>query len=323
MESEIQYDVSVIVLTYNPKYEKLLYTLKSILVQKNISFQIVVSDDGSKENYFSDIRLLFEEYHFKDYKLVDSSTNTGTCLNYKRGIEASSGLYIKAISPGDFLFDENVLSDWIAFMKNTRCQVSFGQTVYYSLENGTAVIRKEKCQPQRIELYHAENYNKKAVIMNYIFLLDPIVGSALVTKRDILLSYLNLIIGKVKYAEDTMFRIMIFDDIQILEFPRFVVYYEHGTGISTSKSKEWAKIIKTEIIETNEIIKSRLDRGSFFNIRIKILFSVKYASKQYTILKYLLFPNLIYKKIIKNKNVRYSPSKVDNNLLGEYYNAGN
>ena len=40
-------DVSVVVLTYNSDMEKLFGTLRSAICQKQIRFDIVISDDGS------------------------------------------------------------------------------------------------------------------------------------------------------------------------------------------------------------------------------------------------------------------------------------
>ena len=48
--------VSVIVLTYNPLKQKLIATLKTKNSQKNVDIQVIISDDGSKENYFEEAK---------------------------------------------------------------------------------------------------------------------------------------------------------------------------------------------------------------------------------------------------------------------------
>ncbi|MCC8174693.1 MAG: glycosyltransferase, partial [Odoribacter sp.] len=69
------YDVSALILTYNPNLQKLLMTLKSFLLQKGLLLQIVVSDDGSEENYFTEVERMFKKYNFTKYKLVKNEHN--------------------------------------------------------------------------------------------------------------------------------------------------------------------------------------------------------------------------------------------------------
>ena len=73
------YDVSALILTYNPNFEKLIYTLNSFMLQKNIKLQIVIADDGSNKDYFNEIRQYFKERDFGDYKLM-------CCLKYEEDV---------------------------------------------------------------------------------------------------------------------------------------------------------------------------------------------------------------------------------------------
>ena len=43
-------DISVVVLTYNPDLNDLKKTLRSIMLQDGVDFEIVIADDGSKNN---------------------------------------------------------------------------------------------------------------------------------------------------------------------------------------------------------------------------------------------------------------------------------
>ena len=61
--------ISIIVLTYNARWKELSATLMSIITQINIKPQIVVADDGSKNNFENDILNLFAKYNFTNYKL--------------------------------------------------------------------------------------------------------------------------------------------------------------------------------------------------------------------------------------------------------------
>ena len=95
------YDVSVVVLTYNPVMEKLKSTLLSVLNQKNVEIQIIISDDGSKIDFRKEIEELFFEFNFTHYKLFLNKENVGTIENYYFALEKTDSLLIKGISPGD------------------------------------------------------------------------------------------------------------------------------------------------------------------------------------------------------------------------------
>ena len=51
-------DVSVVIVTYNSKWESIRMTILSILKQKNISMQIVIADDCSRKIYDDEINKL-------------------------------------------------------------------------------------------------------------------------------------------------------------------------------------------------------------------------------------------------------------------------
>ena len=56
--------VTICVLTYNPDWIKFRNTLRSIICQRNVDFDIVVSDDGSEENYFDKAEEFLKETIF-------------------------------------------------------------------------------------------------------------------------------------------------------------------------------------------------------------------------------------------------------------------
>lgn len=59
-----------------------------------------------------------------------------------------------------------------------------------------------------------------------------------------------------------MIRIMIYDGIHVCYYPDLVVWYEYGTGISTSQNDKWEKLLHNDFEASNTIIQQR-------NIKIK------------------------------------------------------
>lgn len=63
-EENNKYKITVVVITYNPDYKKLFQTLYSIVIQKNIIFEIIVSDDGTIDFDKKGIEQWFIENNF-------------------------------------------------------------------------------------------------------------------------------------------------------------------------------------------------------------------------------------------------------------------
>ena len=61
---------SVIIVTFNQNLGRILKTLDSILIQKDISFEIIICDDGSENCYEKELRSYFSSRGFGDYNLV-------------------------------------------------------------------------------------------------------------------------------------------------------------------------------------------------------------------------------------------------------------
>jgi alpha-1,3-rhamnosyltransferase len=96
--------VSVIVLTYNSgKFVE--ETLDSIKAQTYTNLELIISDDGSKDDTISICEkwLSVHQDFFITAKLLISPVNTGIPANYNRGFRASKGVWLKYIAGDDCL----------------------------------------------------------------------------------------------------------------------------------------------------------------------------------------------------------------------------
>jgi glycosyltransferase involved in cell wall biosynthesis len=238
------YDVSVIVCTYNQAIDKMFYTLKSIIIQKGISVQLIVSDDGSVENNFGQIEHFLFDNGFEDFVLVGSKSNHGTVINLMQGIEKASGHFIKPLSPGDAFVEKHALCKWVDDMKKQGRRWSFANVAcYYTDENGVNEI-KHNAYPLDVSPYLRKDDERCR--WNYLVLDDIALGAAVLGEKDVMLEYLHRIKGKVKYAEDNIWRLMMFDGIVPSYYSETMLYYEIGCGISTSGNKSWAMRLKQD-----------------------------------------------------------------------------
>ena len=128
-------EVSVVVVTYNSLYEKLEYTLQSVIWQQNVDFEIIIADDGSKSFDKERVVNWFDSKGFKDYKLVLNKENQGTMKNFISGWKAATGKYVKELSPGDLLYNKNTLEKSVRYMEEYKLGFAFGLAASYKKEN--------------------------------------------------------------------------------------------------------------------------------------------------------------------------------------------
>ena len=239
--------VSVCVVTYNPQKEKLMKTLESIARQKYANLQIILSDDGSEESFFNEAREFFEKANITDYKMVEAPENQGTVKNVKQALLAADGVFIKTISPGDCLTDDTILSDWIKHLMDSGRQWSFSNAIYYSRKSGgVPTVHRQPANPQLVDCY--TRHDDDTCRWNLA------LGAAIVCERELMIRYIEQIVGIVKYAEDNIFRLMMFHGILPDYFPEEAVLYECDSGISTCGDSVWSKRVWADWTATDELM---------------------------------------------------------------------
>lgn len=251
----VQEDLSIFFITYNPNWEKYKKSLISILEQKHITYEIIVSDDGSEDNCFGKVIELFKRYGFTRYKLLSAKENQGTVVNVLRALNNANGIFVRGLSPGDLLPKATHLSEWYNWCIKNEILYSFGDNINYNDENGFQVQRHYN-NPKNKWLYRIK-ISDIAIRTDYLILSDYVSGAAVMANRKFLIQYLTEIAGKVKYAEDNIVRLMQFDGIRLSYYPKIVELYEYGTGVSTSHNTKWQELLNNDRCYTNKIILSR------------------------------------------------------------------
>lgn len=278
------FDISIIIVTYNADWNKLKETLDSIIKQESVSLEIIIADDGSIVNHNSELIEYFSEKSVSNYKMIMNDKNRGTVCNLISGVEVATGEFVKCISPGDALLRTDTLSKWIKFMDVNDLIWSFSDSIYYKNIDGKKEILKCMAHPNDIKPYIMGKFNKCR--WNYVVLDDIALGAAVICKTDIEYQYLKIIENKVKYAEDNIWRLMMFDGVRCKYYQDNTMWYEYGEGVSTSNNSMWLKrlsndwentsqiILNTSVNEIDSFQKSiikniRLNQNKFFKIFIK------------------------------------------------------
>lgn len=227
--------ITVLVLTYKPQKEALFATLRSITAQKDCNFEIVLADDGSADFFEADVRAFLADKGI-DHTIVPHGENQGTVRNIIDGVTAARGKYIKPISPGDLLYDDTTLRDLGRFMEDNHAKAAFGKLVFYTFDTDLQV--KNRTHPTLEGIYRADRYNCKKVLKHQMVFSDFICGASAIYEKEVFLQGLQTIVPAVRYAEDAVFQWFAMEGIRIYAIDRLMVWYEHGSGISTQKTAQ-------------------------------------------------------------------------------------
>ena len=236
-------NLSIIVLSYNPNLVDLFRTLNSIIIQKDVKTKIILCDDGSKNIDKKAIEDWFITHQVENYSLVFNKVNQGTIKNIESGLELVEGPIVKLISPGDFLYSEDTLKIIYQNYLETNFDLCCGDACYYSYDG-------------EIKTYNISNPNKplkKIGVQNSKYLLkrlvlyrDFILGATFTYKCEELKTMMKkLELGGVKYCED-LSSILFALDKKVVYLDSYLVWYELGSGISTSKKNGVSPLVKND-----------------------------------------------------------------------------
>ena len=312
------YDISVLILTYNPDTDKLLQTIYSCFIQEGIQIQIVIADDGSKNFESEKIKAFFEKYDFTDYEICRLDENAGTVKNCIHGLQKCKGDYIKLFSPGDFLYKKDVLKKWLDFVLEQGATASISDAVYFNRQG-------DGISPVAVKAYlqTTEYKNQDDLRRHYLLYEECGLGAATLVERKTLAKYLGMIEGKVKYAEDHIYRLMNFEREKIVYFNRNTILYEYGTGISTSVNDVWHERLMKDLQAANQIMLAKMDKKDAFNRNLKRMFKFQQMDSFHGkgILQALLIKGRFKQYIRTKRHPRMTDTDIDVNYVDEVLNC--
>lgn len=266
--------MTVLIVTYNSKLEKLILTLESVLQQDFEDYEIVIADDASKENYFEYLEKYFTYRRFSNYKLVTQRENIGTVKNLICGLEWVNGKYVKFISAGDTLYDESTLQKIYDFMEKEQSECCFGLMQGYRKQRRT-IEKISFPHPFDIEAYRKKK--NKRIERNLILYSDNVCGASLCYEKSFAIEYMNKISDCVIYEEDIFQVLSTVEKRPITFLDDYVVWYEYGEGVSTSGKGNFQEALAkdTELFyeklykdyPKNRYIRKRHGLKKFYRIR--------------------------------------------------------
>lgn len=124
--------LSVVVLSYNSA-ATVVETLESVFAQTFPDIELIVADDASSDATVSLTRQWLDSHgkRFSSYSLVTADSNSGIAVNLARGVEASSGEFLKIIAADDILKPE-AAAGALKFMKRGGIDICMSDVEVFS-----------------------------------------------------------------------------------------------------------------------------------------------------------------------------------------------
>lgn len=277
------YKVSILIVTYNPSFEKLKLTLDSCLNQDFREFEIIVCDDGSKESIEENLKSYFLNANFTDYKLLLKKENRGTVKNHLDGLKEARGKYIKGISPGDLFYNEHSLSNMYRFMEDNNIEAAFGLLRAYYLQDGQIKTRRYQ---HPFDLIAYRNNNTAKIERNLILYSDHVCGAAMFFTKDFCEYYFKRIENTVIYEEDIIQVLACIEGRRFKLYDDYFIWYEENTGISRLKHSPFVALLEKDV-------------DSFYRMMFSLFPNHKWLNKRKGLLAFYKIHNLYLRTALR------------------------
>lgn len=137
--------VSIVVISYNSS-SYILETLESTKSQNYTNIELIISDDGSKDNTVNLCQIWLKENKnfFTRVEIITVLLNSGIPSNVNRGVNAAKGEWIKLIAGDDILLDSCIHDNVIYVKKNNNINFLFSKPIYINSYSETITSHNSK-----------------------------------------------------------------------------------------------------------------------------------------------------------------------------------
>jgi glycosyltransferase involved in cell wall biosynthesis len=235
--------ISIVTVVKNNK-KNLLISIKSILTQSFKNFEHIIYDGMSHDG----TRSIIKKYLNKNTRYIcRADKNYYEGLNY--AVKAATGDYIGILNAGDKYFDSNVLDRINKKILSTKCDLLFGNLIYFNIKNYTT----------RIWNFPIKDLNSLTAL--------KIASPTLFIKKKIIMS--NLYNTKYNISSDTDFKIRISKkNLNYVYLNQIIVLMKTG-GLSTN-SKFFLRKMREDILILRKYFKFVFMFVYFYKVLIKL-----------------------------------------------------
>lgn len=239
-------EFSVIIASYQSSFKNILLSIDSVLQQNFKSVEIVICDDASCNNFFTEIEAYFKERNFEKYQLIAQKENQGTVKNFISALEKANGKYIKSLGAGDMLYDSNSIKIMHDFLTEKECPFAFGLCQKFNWKDGAINKGSVLKAPAKLGLYyHTDLVSKWLQKMNIAACGEVIYGISMFGRRDGFLYYISQLKDISRLTEDIFQLLVYLDGGQFVYLNEKIAWYEYGTG--TSFNIKTARVVNKDV----------------------------------------------------------------------------
>lgn len=258
---------SVLLVTYNADLSKIWFTLNSVLAQRFSDYEIVISDDGSKDNHFAEITEYFGKRGFTNYTLVANEKNQGTVKNLIAGLMQAKGKYVRDFGPGDAFYAEDTMQHLYDFMESHSYEACFGRLKGYHINEAGMPERRSFYHPMDLDAYRR---GEERILKNLILYSDHVSGAATCYTREYYLEYLTKLRDIVIYEEDIFQVLAALEGRRLQLLDENIVWYEVGEGTSTQKHSRFEELLRQDVARFYEMLYERFPDNPYVKKRKKL-----------------------------------------------------
>lgn len=224
--------ITVVLPTYNSE-DKVELTLDSIISQSYSDIELIVCDDCSKDKSVNVVERVLEKNkeRFKSVTVIENETNLGTVKNVQQAYRIAKGRIIKPLAAGDLLYSKDTLETIYQYFKQHNPLIACGLQRSFNAESG--VFKEINFLRPRPEDYKQFN-SYKETMKKMLFLGHFATGAGLILNKDLFSKYNYFLPEDIKYTEDILQLWLTMDKVEVKIIEKFIIWYEYGTGISTS-----------------------------------------------------------------------------------------
>ena len=258
--------ISVILLSYNPVHEELIRSIKSVIFQEGIDFDLIISDDGSQTFFESELEQFFDKNNFHNFQIITHKKNNGTVANILDALNYSKSEYIKLLGQGDLLCDRMALKQIYEEMSDKHYDYLIHKIVCFAENQGQIQVVEEKRFPQNFNIY---SQDAERIKKYHLLFSDQINGASVAYKKDLLQQYLYKVSGEIKLTEDIISMLIVAEKKNIGTIDKPLVMYKVGDGVSTKKvNNQYLSVLAKDKIAMDTLVKERMT-SSVLDQRIK------------------------------------------------------